>query len=208
MSDKPRVPGYYFSRQDEAPDEHFYAFPRMEKHIDDATIDAITDYYRQHLAPQANILDLMSSWISHLPPELKYPQVTGLGMNAEELGANPALSEYVVQNLNDNPVTSFKDNSFDAVLIVVSIQYLTRPFEVFKDIARILSPGGQCIVSMSHRLFPTKAIYAFQTLSPADRCRLVMTYMHETGDFKHIETVDQSPANADPLWIVHGRKTA
>ncbi len=200
------LPDYFFRRQDESPDEIFYSIKRLEKHIDDETIDAVTTYYREALSPEDRLLDLMSSWISHLPVDVSYRHVSGLGMNQEELEKNPRLDEWLVHNLNTEPQMPYADESFDKVMIVVSIQYLTRPFEVFRDIARVLATGGECMVMMSHRLFPTKAIYAFHALGPADRCQLVMHYMDKTGSFSEIELIDRSPANADPLWIVKGKK--
>ena len=202
MSNEP--PEQFFRRQDESPDELFYEVPRLTTHIDDATIRAITSYYEEVLCSGGSLLDLMSSWISHLPELVDYSRVSGLGMNAEELASNPRLTDWDVQNLNDNPHLPYADESFDAVMVVVSIQYLTNPFDVFAEISRVLKPDGQCIVAMSHRLFPTKAIYAFQTLRPAERCQLVMSYMHRADLFKDITFVDRSPEGADPLWIVRG----
>ncbi|MEM1435491.1 MAG: methyltransferase domain-containing protein [Pseudomonadota bacterium] len=201
----PELPDQFFQRQDESPDEAFYEQARLVTHIDDATISSLTAFYEAVIPVDTRILDLMSSWISHLPAGASYRRIAGLGMNAEELKANPALQEWRVQNLNEQPALPWDDTAFDAVLIAVSVQYLTRPFEVFAEIARVLEPGGQCIVAMSHRLFPTKAIQAFRMLSPNDRCRLVASYMDHAG-LDGIEALDQSPADADPLWIVRGRK--
>jgi SAM-dependent methyltransferase len=198
------LPEAFFRRQDESPDELFYQVPRLTTHIDDATIQAVTAYYEEVLASGGSLLDLMSSWISHLPESVSYDRVSGLGMNAEELASNPKLTDWTVQNLNDNPRLPYTDESFDAVMIVVSIQYLTNPFDVFAEISRVLKPGGQCIVAMSHRLFPTKAIAAFQSLNPTERCQLVMSYMHGGGGLKDITFIDRSPEGADPLWIVRG----
>ncbi len=198
----------FFSRQDESPDEDFYADPRFTTHIDDSTISNITQYYREVLRPDDKLLDLMSSWISHLPNEISYRHVSGLGMNEQELERNPRLNDYLVQNLNVQPTLPYQDESFDAVMIIVSIQYLTRPQEVFSEIDRILSPGGKCIVAMSHRLFPTKAIYGFQVLPPADRCQLVSTYMTQANQEFQTRIIDRSPPNADPLWLVVGTKPA
>ena len=108
-----------------------------------------------------------------------------------------------MQDLNITPTLPFADNSFDAVLIAVSIQYLVKPVAVMTELNRCLSPGGQCIVAMSHRLFPTKAIHAFQVLPAADRCQVVATYMEKSG-LTGIEALDQSPHTGDPLWIVRG----
>ncbi len=199
------LPEQMFVRQDETADELFYAQPRLVTHIDDATIDAITAYYSEVIPEGSRVLDLMSSWISHLPPDATYEHVAGLGMNQHELAQNPRLDDRLVHNLNSSPQTPYPDNNFDAVLIAVSVQYLTRPLEVFHDVARILKPGGQCLVAMSHRLFPSKAIYAFHVLAPDDRCRLVGSYLATTEAFEEVFVVDRSPPDADPLWIVHGK---
>ena len=192
-----------FHRQDDSADEAFYSSPRMVNHIDDATINEITRFYQETLKPEDELLDLMSSWVSHLPKDVSYRKVTGLGMNLDELNANARLDQVLVHNLNKTPSLPFSDTCFNAVMIVVSIQYLTRPLEVFKEIQRVLKPGGRCIISMSHRLFPTKAIYAFQTLAPKDRVQLVKEYMRQ-GGLSEIEFIDRSPDKADPLWIIQG----
>lgn len=200
------LPDKFFSREDDSNDSEFYELPRFTTHIDDATITALTQYYRETLKPSWHILDLMSSWVSHLPNETRYRHVAGHGMNEEELARNPRLDEYRVQDLNDNPMLPYANRSFEAVLIAVSIQYLIKPFELFNEIGRILTPGGCCIVSMSHRLFPSKAIYAFKVLPPVERTHLVAAYMEKCSRFANIDIVDRSPANADPLWIVTGYK--
>jgi len=198
------LPDQFFTRQDESPDTEFYVSPRFCTHIDDATIDNLTQYYREELPASYRLLDLMSSWVSHLPKEVNYQRVAGLGMNAAELAENPQLDEFTVHNLNETLKLPYATHSFDAVTIAVSIQYLAHPFETFVEIGRVLKPGGKCIVSMSHRLFPTKAIYAFHVLPPGDRCRLVSTYLFQTEMFETIETIDRSPPNADPLWLIVG----
>lgn len=197
-------PDRFFAREDEAPDSTFYREPRFVAHIDDDTIVALTDYYREFLPPGSRVLDLMSSWISHLP-DIAYARVAGLGMNDQELAANPRLTDAAVHDLNVDPRLPYEDAAFDRALIAVSIQYLVRPLEVFRDLVRVLSPGGRVAVAMSHRCFPTKAILAFRALSPKDRVRLVSTYLHQTG-FVDIAFEDRSPACADPLWIVVGTR--
>ncbi len=194
-----------FRRQDEAPDAEFYATPRFVTHIDPETIAALTKAYGELLTPGASVLDLMSSWISHLPPDATYSRVAGLGMNRAELVANPRLSDFVVHDLNVEPALPYADESFDAVMNAVSIQYLTRPAEVFASIAKVLRPGGLSIVAMSHRMFPTKAIAAFHALPPPRRVQLVMTYYELAGGFSEPQFLDRSPSNADPLWLVLAR---
>lgn len=200
----PAFPDRFFEREDETPDAAFYQEPRFVAHIDDDTIAALTTYYREFLPPGTRILDLMSSWISHLP-DIDYARVAGLGMNERELAANPRLTDSAVHDLNVDPHLPYEDAAFDRALIAVSIQYLVRPLEVFRDLVRVLSPGGRVAVAMSHRCFPTKAILAFRALDPGDRVRLVSTYLHHAG-FVDIAFEDRSPPRADPLWIVVGTR--
>ncbi len=199
---QPSLPNELFARVDEGDDAHFYQQPRLVAHIDPGTIAALTQYYREVLPPGGRVLDLMSSWISHLPPETSFESVAGLGMNADELAHNERLDVRIVQDLNKTPQLPFERAAFDAVLIAVSVQYLVRPVEVFRDIARVLSPGGVLIVAMSHRCFPTKAVRAFHQLSAEDRIRLIGAYMERAGGFETARFDDRSPAGEDPLWIV------
>jgi len=192
---------------DEAPDAEFYELPRLVTHIDPATIEALTGVYRDEIPSGSDVLDLMSSWVSHLPDELALGRVAGLGMNAEELAANPRLGELVVHDLNAEPELPWPDASFDAVLNAVSIQYLIRPVEVFASIRRVLRPGGIALVAMSHRLFPTKAIAAFHTPAPPERLRLVSRYFELAGGYDKAWTLTRLPEGADPLWVVAARKT-
>jgi SAM-dependent methyltransferase len=201
------LPREWFDRIDASPDAHFYAAPRLVTHIDDTTIAALTACYARVLPAGADLLDLMSSWVSHLPP-LRFGRVTGLGMNAVELAENPRLDARVVHDLNADPRLPFPDASFDAVLNAVSIQYLVRPIEVYAEAARVLRPGGVSIVAMSHRCFPTKAVRAFHVLARDERLALVARYHEAAGGFERIEAQDASPAAGDPLWIVTAHRAA
>lgn len=201
-----RLPDELFRRQDESPDAEFYTVPRFVTHVDPETIVELTKAYGELLTPGASVLDLMSSWVSHLPPDATYSRVAGLGMNRAELESNARLSDFVVHDLNVEPELPYAEESFDAVVNAVSIQYLTRPVEVFASIARVLRPGGLSIVAMSHRLFPTKAIAAFHALPPPRRVQLVTTYYELAGGFSEPQFVDRSPPNRDPLWLVLARR--
>lgn len=198
------IPVHWLQRADNSADEHFYVQPRLVTHIDDATIEQLTLYYKTFIPEGADVLDLMSSWVSHLPDDLPLGRVSGLGMNGEELAHNPALSDWCVHNLNAQPDLPYAEASFDRILLAVSIQYLIQPIEVLTSARQVLRAEGQICIAMSHRLFPTKAIAAFQHMAPQDRIKLVMFYLTSAG-FVDVEFVDRSPPNADPLWLVVGR---
>lgn len=200
------LPAHAYDRVDETPDPLFYSVPRMVVHIDAATIEALTSFYAETIPASADVLDLMSSWVSHLPKNLALGRVAGLGMNTEELAANKSLTEYLVQDLNNQPQLPYEDESFDFVLNAVSVQYLKQPLEIFAEVARVLRPGGRSIVAMSHRCFPTKAIRAFQVAGSEERFRLVSLYHEEARAFATVEALDRSPAGADPLWLVMATK--
>ena len=203
----PLLPRELFQRLDESPDEDFYREPRLVTHIDDATIAALTQVYRELVPAGAHVLDLMSSWVSHLPPEVDYGRVVGLGMNRVELAENPRLTSFLVHDLNRSPELPFADATFDAVLNAVSIQYLTSPVEVFASVGRVLRAGGIHLVATSHRMFPTKAVAAWHSLAPGDRLRLIGTYFELAGGFEPPRIIDRSPRGADPLWVVVARRS-
>ncbi len=146
-----------FSRMDESKDAIFYDSPRLCYHIDDAAVSALTEYYSDALKEGDDVLDICSSWVSHYPKDFKGGRVAGLGMNEYELSQNPQLTEFVAKDLNEDPKFPFEDASFDKVTCVVSIDYLNKPKEIFEEIGRVLRPGGECLISMSNRCFPTKA---------------------------------------------------
>ncbi len=199
----PEFPAGFFDRIDTQPDGEFYRQPRFVQHIDQVTIDALTGWYGKFLYEGADVLDLMSSWVSHYPPELTLGRVAGLGMNADELTVNPRLTEYCVHDLNADPELPYAAGEFDRATIAVSIQYLVRPVETLGSIAQVLRPGGRLSVAMSHRMFPTKAIRAFHQLPPGERVKLVGAYLDQAG-FEEVDFVDRSPPTGDPLWIVSG----
>ena len=205
----PQVPEDAFRRTDEAPDEEFYLTPRLVTHIDEWAIAAVTQLYREFFPPGGEILDLMSSWISHLPPEVVYRRVIGLGMNEVELRRNERLDAYVIQNLNTNPELPFGEAEFDGVGICVSIDYLTRPVEVLREVGRVLKEDAPLVVTFSNRCFPTKAVEVWHRLDDQDRMRLVERYLEEAGNFDNFQSLDRSPRRmfSDPLYAVVGTST-
>ena len=198
-----------FRRTDETPDEEFYRTPRLVTHIDDRAITAVTQLYRELFPSDGEILDLMSSWVSHLPPEVGYRRVIGLGMNEVELSRNERLDSYVVQNLNTDPSLPFGSGEFDGAGICVSIDYLTRPVEVLREVGRVLRVGAPVAITFSNRCFPTKAVGIWHRLDDAGHMRLVEGYLQEAGNFRDIHSLDRSPGRlfSDPLYAVVGRST-
>jgi SAM-dependent methyltransferase len=204
-----RLPEEAFRRYDESSDEEFYRLPRFVTHIDDHAIAAVIQLYREHFPPGGSILDLMSSWVSHLPEEVRYERVVGLGMNERELAKNPRLDEFVVQNLNTNPRLPFGDAGFDGCGICVSIDYLTRPVEVLREVGRVLKVGSPVVITFSNRCFPTKAVNIWHQLDDRGRMRLVERYLHEAGNWSDVHSLDRSPRRlfTDPLFAVVGIST-
>lgn len=194
-----------FDRVDDSDDALFYAPPRLVTHIDDGAIDALTRYYDDMLRPGSTVLDLMSSWVSHLPGELELGEVIGHGMNEEELKANPRLTRWFLQDLNREPSLPLEDESCDAALCAVSVQYLQKPVEIFRDVRRALRPGTPFIVSYSNRCFPTKAVAIWRSLDLRRHASLVYVYFEQAG-YNDIEVkVLANGMEGDPLVAVTGR---
>jgi hypothetical protein len=204
------LPQGAFQKIDVEEDEVFYEPPRLVYHIDEHAVAALTEFYRKVLPVGGVLLDLMSSWVSHLPPEIDYAEVIGHGMNATELAANPRLNRWFVQNLNREPRLPLSDGSVDAALICVSIQYLQRPVTVLRDAARTLRPGAPLVISFSNRCFWTKAVAVWRGLDDEQHARLVELYLRRAG-FEQIEThrlAEWVEDVSDPMTAVVGRAPA
>jgi len=201
------LPPGAFARLDETDDELFYEPARLVEHIDDGAIAALTELYRVALPPGGVLLDLMSSWVSHLPPEIEYAEIVGHGMNAEELAANPRLTRWFVQNLNKEPKLPLADAGFDAAMICVSIQYLQRPLTVLREVRRVLRPGAPIVTGFSNRCFWTKAVAVWRALDDKGHAALVERYLQHAG-FAAIETrilADWVEDVSDPMLAVLGQ---
>jgi len=201
-------PHEYFRRYDEATDEAFYTTPRRVVHIDDGAIRTLTALLARLLPPKGVYLDLMSSWRSHLPPEPKPTRVVGLGMNAAEMADNPQLDSYVVHNLNEDPTLPWDTAEFDAVICTVSVQYMTKPIGVFRQVNRVLKPGGIFVLSFSNRCFATKAIAAWLNSNDRQHLAFVEDYFAATGNWTPTERAAHTPPHGDPLYAVWAHKLA
>ncbi|SDO56074.1 class I SAM-dependent methyltransferase [Geodermatophilus sp. DSM 45219] len=199
-------PPGFFERADDLPDAVFYAPPRLVTHIDDAAIAAVGRLYAalgiDGSAPgPRRVLDLMSSWVSHFatPPA----ELVVLGMNADELAANPAATERLVHDLNADPRIPLPDADVDAVVCCVSIDYLTRPIEVLADAGRVLRPGGTLAVTYSNRCFPTKAVRGWLATDDEQHGVVVAELVRRAGAFGEPRVELRTPPGVgDPLYAV------
>lgn len=205
----PDFPPEAFAKHDRDPDPLFYAQPRFVTHIDAGAIAAVTGLYRAVVPPGGDVLDLMSSWISHLPEDVAYASVIGHGLNAAELAANPRLTRFFVQDLNAEPRLPLDGACLDAALICVSVQYLQQPVAVLSEIARVLRPGAPVVISFSNRCFPTKAVAIWNALDGAGHAQLVDLYLQRAG-FARTERRILKPEGGpgDPMTAVIGWNAA
>jgi SAM-dependent methyltransferase len=205
-ADLPGLPEGAFAKIDDGSDDQFYSVPRFVTHIDDGAIAAVTGFYRTLFPPGGRVLDLMGSWVSHLPPEIAYGEVIGHGMNADELRANKRYGRWFVQDLNADPTLPLADAGLDAVAICVSVQYLQHPVAVFRAVRRALKPGGVVAITFSNRCFPTKAVAIWRSLDDGRHAELVSLYLRHAG-FATVEarTLVEGTMEQDPLWAVSGR---
>lgn len=208
-----------FDRRDINPDPIFYEQPRLVQHIDDVAVGVVRELYGRLLKSDMQVLDLMSSWQTHVPSGLHLSTLIGLGLNRQELGENDALHDWVVHDLNENPVLPFDREVYDAVICTVSVEYLIHPETVFDELARVLRPGGLLIVTFSNRWFPPKVIRIWEELHEFERMGLVLEYFQSTEKFKDLETCSvrglprpwddkyfPEKRYSDPIYAVWGRK--
>jgi len=208
-----------FHRRDETADTIFYKQSRMVHHIDSRAREIIKSIHQQYLLPESTLLDLMGSWNSHLPEDLRLKKLAVLGMNEEELEANRRATQRVMHDLNATPDLPFPDQSFDAVTCTASVEYMTSPYQTFKEINRILKQGGLCTMIFSNRWFPPKVVRIWEELHEFERVGLVCDYFLQNEIFNELETVTYRgrprPEDdkyfgmypySDPVYVVIARK--
>ena len=208
-----------FQRQDVHSDQIFYQKPRFVQHIDDQAIEVVKDIHGKLLHNGMRVLDLMSSWTSHLTEDLHLEKLSGLGLNAQELTANVDLNDWVVHDLNENPILPYETKTYDAAICSLSVEYLVDPVTVFKEIGRVLRPGGLFIVTFSNRWFPEKVINIWKDLHEFERMGLVVEYFHKSRMFKDLETYSirglprprddkyyYEIMDSDPIYAVWGHR--
>ena len=194
---------YPFKREDEADDATFYKDARMVDHLDATATSEITNLYSKLLDKNTNVLDLMSSWKSYISDDLDLSQVTGLGMNQQELDANKRLTDFTVQDVNLYQLLPYENDQFDAAICTASIEYLTYPLKIMTEVARVIKPGGKFVVTFSERWFPTKAIRIWSQLHPFERMQLVLEYFRDSNFFVDLNTYSKRglPRPVDDIYI-------
>jgi SAM-dependent methyltransferase len=208
-----------FCRADDQGDAEFYREPRLVQHIDDTARAVLSNTYGRFLTDGMRVLDLMSSCQSHIPYSLHLDRLVGLGLNQHELKNNPQLSDFLIQDLNTEARLPFESDTFDAVINTVSVEYLTDPLAIFREVSRVLRPDGYFIITFSNRWFPAKAIKIWQELHEFERMGLVLEYFLRAGGFKDLQTYSfrglPRPHDdkyfpdllfSDPVYAVWGRK--
>src|SRR5262245_643431 len=194
-----------YAREDDSPDDGFYTLPRKVVHIDDHAIAALGELYAAVLPAGGRLLDLMSSWRSHLPAGGGAREVVGLGLNAEEMADNPQLAAHVVHDVNREARLPFGGAEFDGAMCAVSIQYVIHPVRLLREVRRVLRPEAPFVVSFSNRCFPTKAVAVWLDTTDQQHVQLVRTYFEAAGGFAEVRAEDRSPRQGDPLYAVWAR---
>ena len=204
-------------RADDTIDSEFYSQARFINHLDKTAQTQLKTFYNKLIPAHSEILDLMSSINSHIDEELEMKKITGLGMNQEELAANPCLDEIIIHDINQHQQLPFEDASFDAIVCSLSIEYITQPAKLFDEVARILRPHGRFIISFSNRWFPTKAVQVWNNLHDFERIGLVMEHFIESAHFGDINTYSlrglprpvgdkHNTPLSDPVYVVWANK--
>lgn len=204
LGDMTKLYPEFFRRLDERPDALFYDRPRPSCHLDQAASGRARDLYDELLPAGGKILDLMAGESSHLPH--KFSKVVGLGLNLDELQANGSIDEPVIFDLNRQETLPFNDAAFDGVVCTASVQYMTRPGDTFREVARCLKPGAPFIVAFSIRMFPSKAVLAWRSSDDSAHLRLVSSYFHRTPAFGPLRRRNNIPESGDPLYTLWAYK--
>lgn len=194
------LPPEFFRRQDEGPDELFYAVPRADSHLDAAADAVVTEWYDARLPAEGPVLDLFAGARSHLPERCR--DAIGIGLDRAALDRNPQLATRLVRDLNRDPGLPFADGALAAVVCTVAVQYVTRPVELLREVARVLRPGAPLLVVFGTRMYPSKAVLCWRASDDAAHLRLVRGYLEAAGGFAPPEVVGARPGGGDPVYLI------
>ena len=168
-------------KSDISDDEIFYQQPRFVHHLSDSFRTRLTNLYSEYLLKHYIILDLMSSWVSHLPPNIRYKKVIGHGLNQAELSSNERLDSFFVKNLNKKQNMPIEDSSIDVGLIVAGWQYLQYPEKISLELSRIIKSDSLLIISFTNRAFWSKSPNIWTYSSEVKRIEYVTSILIDNG---------------------------
>jgi len=197
-------------------DGFFYFLPKFVQHAGEECRDSLTRFYEAVLpaSGEGDVLDLCSSWTSHYPSGWRPSpprRCVALGLNPLELLANPSKTEWRVQDLNKDPQLPYADAAFDLVTNSLSVDYMTRPLELFEETHRVLRPGGLACMAFTNRCFPTKVVPIWTApFTEASHAKIVGAYFRYSADWAEVGVADVSPdgwvGQRDPMVVVVARK--
>lgn len=193
-----------FRRKDETGDATYFPGGTTD-YVNTEAGERVRTIYSDFVENGMEILDLMAGDDSRLPREYSPDAVTGLGLDTKGMDANSALTERIIHDINDTPRLPFEDESFDAVLCTAGVEYLTSPFEVVEEAARVLKPGGICAFAFTDRWDDNKVIGIWPELYPFERMGLVSQYLIRSDRFEPIHTVSDRGSACDSIFAVHAR---
>jgi len=196
----------FFKRKNEEDDILFYSTPRFLAHIDEQASKNLSEILLQTLTVNGVYLDLMSSLRSHLPSKLNPKRVIGVGLNSSEMNQNSQLNDFIIQDLNQHPYLAFRNSEFDAVICTVSVQYLTKPIEVYNEVNRVLKDGGIFVVSFSNHYFSAKVIAAWISTNDEQHIQIVGRYFRNSNNWTHLKKKVFASEHSDPLYVVLAKK--
>ena len=172
---------YDRSKIDNNDDKIFYQQPRYVHHLSVSFRDRLAKLYSKYLCKDKIILDLMSSWVSHLPSNIKFKKVIGHGMNEAELKSNKRLDSYWIQDLNKTQRMPILDSIVDIGLIVAGWQYLQYPEKVSLELSRIIKRDSYLIISFTNRAFWTKSPNVWTNSTEEERIEYVISVLSDNG---------------------------
>ncbi len=168
-------------KDDNSEDSLFYLEPRFVNHLDEAFRNRLTKLYEERINRNAVVLDLMSSWVSHLPPGIRYKKVIGHGLNRIELESNKRLDCFWTQDFNSDQKIPLDDSSVDICLMVAAWQYLQYPEKLAFNLKRVVKHNGKLIVSFSNRAFWSKAPRVWTQGSDVDHINYIKSVLIAQG---------------------------
>ena len=172
---------YDRQKLDTTDDQIFYQQPRYVHHLSASFRTRLTNLYSEYLLNHNVILDLMSSWVSHLPSNIRYKKVIGHGLNEAELRSNERLDRFWIQDLNKTQNMPIEDSSIDVGLIVAGWQYLQYPEKVSLELSRIIKSDSLLIITFTNRAFWSKAPNIWTYSSEEKRIEYVNSVLSSNG---------------------------